>query len=212
MHNVTFDFSSFHNYGTAFYDYLGLRKQVFVDQLDWGIPHDGMVEMDQYDTPQARYSVVLKGGRVVGGAREMPTTASWGPHTYMLRDAHRGLLAEIPADVMPEDIVSPQVWECTRLVISDSLRSHRERAECLSLIVDGLVAMARGAGASQLICLSSLALMRALRQVGYEVSRIGPTYQNGEDGRRYAVLSMPATYSTLYHEMVEAEAPLQLSA
>lgn len=195
MQNATFSISSLHNHGTAFYEFLALRKRVFVDQLGWDVPHDGDVEMDQYDTPQAHYSVVLQNGRVVGGARAMPTTSTWGPHTYMLRDAFQGKLPHIPPHIMPEDIASPGVWECTRLVIDEDLRTQAERARCLRLIVNGLVGIARSRGATQMICLSSLALMRALRQIGYDVRQLGESYRNAEDGRRYAVLGMPATYA-----------------
>ena len=121
MENIRFDFSNFHRHGTAFYDFLALRKQVFVDDLGWDIPHDENVEMDQYDTPIAQYSLVLKDGKVVGGARGMATTAIWGEHTYMLRDAYSGKLPHIPAHVMSVEIATPNVWECTRLVMSDSL-------------------------------------------------------------------------------------------
>ncbi|GAA0301395.1 acyl-homoserine-lactone synthase [Rhodovulum strictum] len=203
MHNLSFTFADLHRHGPAFYDFLALRKRVFVDQLGWDVPHDGIVEMDQYDTPQAHYSVVLREGRVVGGARTMPTTSTWGPHTYMLRDAFQGKLPHIPPRIMPEDIASPGVWECTRLVIDDSLQTGAERAECLRLIVDGLVGIARARGASQMICLSSLALMRALRQLGYDVRQLGESYRNSEDGRNYAVLAMPACLAG------EARAPVR---
>lgn len=200
MHNVSFDFSEFHRHGTAFYEFLALRKKVFVDQLKWDVPHDDVVEMDQYDTPLAHYSVVIRDGRVVGGARAMPTTADWGGHTYMLRDAVSGKLPHIPPEIMPAAIASPHVWECTRLVISDELRTQAERAECLALIVDGLVEVAKRRGAEEMICLSSIALMRALRQLGYDVSRIGEPYRNDEDGRIYAALGMPAEFSNLYRD------------
>ena len=195
MNNVRFDFSTLHRHGTAFWEFLALRKQVFVDQLHWDIPHNAEVEMDQYDTPVAQYSLVLKDGHVVGGARAMPTTAVWGTHTYMLRDALSGKLPHIPPHVMSVEIASPQVWECTRLVVSDTLTTAAERSECLRLIVDGLVDITRQQGGTELICLSSLALMRALRQLGYDVTRLGDTYRNDEDGRQYAVLRMPAAYA-----------------
>ncbi|KEO60116.1 acyl-homoserine-lactone synthase [Thioclava indica] len=195
MHNQTFEFSQLHQHGTAFYDFLRLRKKVFVDQLGWDVPHNNDVEMDQYDTPLAHYSIVIKDGEVVGGARAMPTTAIWGPNTYMLRDAHLGKLAHIPAEVLPDDIASESVWECTRLVISDTLSTQVERTTCLRLIVDGLVERAMERGADEMICLSSLALMRALRQVGHDVTRMGPIYRNDEDGRSYAALSMPVAFS-----------------
>lgn len=192
MENVTFSLSDLHLHGPAFYDFLRLRKQFFVDTLGWDIPHDDAVEMDQYDNPQAHYSVVVQDGRVVGGARTMPTTACWGAHTYMLRDAVRGRLADIPPAVMPEEIVSPEVWECTRLVVSDDLRSLPERAQCLSLIVEGLARVAHARGARRLMSLSPLSLVRALRQLGWAPERIGEPYVNHGDGRQYAVLAMAA--------------------
>jgi acyl homoserine lactone synthase len=195
MHNIRCNFSDFHQHGAAFYDFLTLRKQIFVDQLGWDVPHDAAVEMDQYDTPLAQYSLVLKHGRVVGGARAMATTAVWGAHTYMLRDAYSGKLPHIPPHVMSVEIASPQIWECTRLVIADALTTAAERSECLRLIVDGLIEITQAQGGNELICLSSLALMRALRQLGYQVSRLGETYRNDEDGRQYAVLRMPAEYA-----------------
>ena len=47
---------------------------------------------------------------------------------------------------MSVEIATPNVWECTRLVIADSLTTHAERSECLTLIVDGLVEITRKRG------------------------------------------------------------------
>jgi N-acyl-L-homoserine lactone synthetase len=209
MFNLRFDFCGLHRYGPAFWDFLRLRKQVFVDELKWDIPHNETIEMDQYDTPVAHYSLVIRDGVVVGGARAMATTASWGEHTYMLRDAYSGKLPHIPAHVMSVEIASPRVWECTRLVISDSLTTQRDRSDCLRLIVDGLVEIAIAHGADELICLSSLALMRALRQLGYDATRLGEPYRNDEDGRLYAVLKMPATYSAQHAARAAEHDPAQ---
>ncbi|MCU9849753.1 autoinducer synthase [Defluviimonas sp. WL0024] len=195
MHNITFDMSELHRHGTAFYDYLKLRKQFFVDTLGWDIPHNDLVEMDQYDNPLAHYSLVLRDGEVVGGARTMPTTSHWGDHTYMLRDAVAGKLADIPSQVLGREIDTPRVWECTRLVMSDEVRSQADRSRCLSLIVEGLAEVARRHGAHELMSLSPVSLMRALRQLGWQADRIGEPYCNPGDGRRYAVLSMPAERS-----------------
>lgn len=192
MHNITFDFSDLHRHGSAFYDYLKLRKHFFVDTLGWDIPHNDFVEMDQYDNPLAHYSLVLRDGEVIGGARTMPTTSHWGDHTYMLRDAVAGKLADIPARVLEREVDTPRVWECTRLVMSEEVRSHTDRSLCLSLIVEGLADVARRHGADELMSLSPLSLMRALRQLGWQADRIGEPYSNPGDGRRYAVLSMPA--------------------
>jgi len=192
MENITFCLSDMHRYGPAFSDFLALRKRFFVDQLGWDIPHDDHVEMDQYDNPLAHYSVVLRDGVVIGGARCMSTTARWGSHTYMLRDAMAGRLADIPADVLVSEIVDKGVWECTRLVISDAVVTQPDRARCLSLIVEGLAGVALTHGANRLVSLSPVTLMRALRQLGWPAERIGAAYGNAGDGRQYAVLAMPA--------------------
>lgn len=205
MENITFDLSNMHRFGPAFFEYLALRKRFFVDTLGWDIPHDDTVEMDQYDNPLAHYSLVLRGGQVIGGARAMPTTSSWGEYTYMLRDAVAGKLPDIPDQVMGAEIRSPKVWECTRLVVSDDVTGQADRAQCLSLIVDGLVRVATAKGGNELMSLSPVSLMRALRQLGYAATRVGEPYSNPGDGRRYAVLSMPARRTPL-HEKRETSA------
>ena len=96
MENITFNLTELHKHGSAFFEFLALRKQFFVDQLGWDIPHDDNVEMDQYDNPKAYYSLAIQNGKVVGGMRAMATTAQWGSHTYMLRDAVDGKLIGIP--------------------------------------------------------------------------------------------------------------------
>jgi acyl homoserine lactone synthase len=191
MRNITFNLTSLHLHGAAFFDYLRLRKRHFVDELGWDIPHDDDLEMDQYDNPTAFYSLVLKNDRVVGGARTMPTKAQWGRHRYMLKDAHDGKLDDIPPSVAKDGIVSERVWECTRLVMSNDLRSF-ERGLCLQMIVDGLVRTANMHGAFEMLTLSRVPLVRALRQQGYNAYQIGEPYRNFGDGHTYAVLGMRA--------------------
>lgn len=191
MENITFNFTNLHCHGGAFFDFLGLRKRFFVDELGWDIPHDATHEMDQYDNPKAWYSLVLEDGVVIGGARAMSTTATWGSHSYMLRDAVKGKLIDIPPEVLGQDIAQDDIWECTRLVMSNAVSTHAARSTCLQLIVQGLVDVAGAQGADRLMSLSPLALMRALRQLGFGAERIGQPYLNEGDGRRYAVLAMP---------------------
>ncbi len=195
MENVTFNLAQLHLYGAAFYEFLGLRKRFFVDQLGWQIPHDDDVEMDQYDNPTAYYSLVLRDGKVVGGARVMATTAQWGSHTYMLRDAVAGKLIGIPADIIPQAEATKNVWEVTRTVIADEVDTQVDRSSCLSLMLDGAVDIAKQHGATELMSLSPLAMARTLRKLGYDAHRIGEPYRNEEDGRRYACISMPTIRS-----------------
>lgn len=213
MKGITFNFTKLHEHGGVFFEFLKLRKRFFVDELGWDVPHDATVEMDQYDNPTAWYSLVLREGKIVGGARTMSTTARWGSHSYMLRDAIKGKLIDIPESIMDSDVASSRVWECTRLVISDEVETQVERSECLRLIVNGLINMAAHEGADELMSLSPLALTRTLRQLGFGAKRIGVPYKNEGDGRRYAVLSMPTSQepgsSTFLPAALNFEEPLR---
>ena len=105
MRDIAFDFLGQHRHGTAFHQYLSLRTRFLVNVLDCDIPHNDDVEMDQYDNPCAYYALVLRGRTVIGGARIMPTTSSWGSHSYMLRDARHGQIP-VPSTIMSDDIAS----------------------------------------------------------------------------------------------------------
>ncbi|MGR3435076.1 MAG: acyl-homoserine-lactone synthase [Shimia sp.] len=196
MEQITFNLSTAHQFGSAFYDFLRLRKDYFVDALGWDVPHDDQVEMDQYDTPQAWYSLVLKEGRVVGGARVMPTTADWSGNTYMLGDAYLGKIPGIPRAAMPRMIADPDVWEGTRLVISSEVTDLAERSQAFEMIVNGTVEVAQHYGCREMITLTRLSLLRTFRSIGFAAERLGEVYRSEEDGAKYAVLTMPAIAST----------------
>lgn len=184
-----FDLSTAHQHGQVFWDFLRLRKRYFVDELHWDIPHDAEVEMDQYDTPQAYYSVVSHLGVVVGGARCMPTTARWGNAGYMLGDARAGLLPGIPETIVPAGYEGPGIMEATRLVIEGYLNA-RERSQCLDLLTHGIVSEARERGAHRIIALSHVTLVRAIRKLGYDPEQCGQTYRDPCSGKPHAVLTM----------------------
>ncbi len=205
MQNITFNLTQLHRHGSAFFEFLALRKQFFVDQLGWDIPHDDDVEMDQYDNPKAYYSLVLQDGKVIGGGRAMATTAQWGSHTYMLRDAVEGKIIGIPDTIVNRIEVTANVWECTRVVVSSEIKTPAESAECLALIVSGLAEQAREQNATEMMALSRPSLVRALRKIGYAPRLIGEPYVNSDDGRRYVAMSMSvAQESTKMPKMISA--------
>lgn len=190
MQNITFNLETSHHHGSSLFDYFKLRKQHFVNRLNWQIPHNKNVEMDQYDNPEAHYSLVRYNGRIIGGARIAATSTVWGESTYMLRDASEGKLTSIPKGILPEVYDSPEVWECTRLVLCEKILCPETRAKALRMIVDGLVDIAAERNADKLISLSPVPLMRALRSFGHRVSRVGDMYHCKDDGRNYAVLML----------------------
>ena len=192
MNYVTFDFLGQHRHGTALHQYLRLRKRFFVDDLGWDMSHNDDVEMDQYDNPCAHYVLVIRGSTVVGGARLVPTTASWGRHRYMLRDicgtrsiSHRA--SSRRRSRRTRSGRSRGWWFRTDLAHNGgalrwtACRSSFGRRSSL----------VRQHGGQELISLSPVPLARTLRQLGFPVRRVGEPYCES-DGRRYAMLRMPA--------------------
>lgn len=192
MRNLVFDMASMHEHGRAFYEFLALRKHLLVDLLKWDVPNDGTVEMDQYDTPIAQYSLVEMDGRIVAGARTLPTSAQWGRYTCMLLDAADGRIEGVPSNLFDGKDASPELWECTRLVISDGITAREDRTRCLALLVDGLVRAVNANGGTRMTSLSPLPLQRALSRLGYDCERVSEPYRSAQDGRTYAVLRMTA--------------------
>lgn len=192
MEYLTFDFIGQYRHGLAFHDYLALRKRYFVDGLQWGIPHNAEIEMDQYDNPTTHYSLVVDHGEVLAGTRIIPSTARWGDYSYMLRDAALGRMGGVPSDLVPADLVTPQLWECSRLVISENVTSIADRTKVLGLVCEGLVDIGLSHGATRLMTLSNLWLLRALRKLGYDAELLSTPYHSAEDGHKYAVMAMTA--------------------
>ncbi|MGR3199743.1 MAG: acyl-homoserine-lactone synthase, partial [Paracoccus sp. (in: a-proteobacteria)] len=99
--------------------FLRLRKQIFVDRMAWPLHHAEGIEFEQYDTFDTAYVIAHQDGRAVGGARLKRTDCSFGGgkvvYSYMIRDAHLGLLPGMPTNLCHEEPpVDAQAWELTR--------------------------------------------------------------------------------------------------
>ena len=115
-------------------------------------------------------------GEVLGGFRMSPTTARCGIYSYMLRDAQRGLLDEIPSDVLFfEAPVSKSIWEASRLFISQGVPAHR-RLAVQSTIMETLSKSALELGASPVIGIVPAVWSRWLRRLDLDAVPVGPKF------------------------------------
>ncbi|NRB17574.1 MAG: hypothetical protein HRU33_08400 [Rhodobacteraceae bacterium] len=187
----TFSFLDQHHHGPVFTEYLALRYWVLVAKLGWELSNDGSMERDQYDRPDAVFSVVTYQGKVIAGARALSCNASWDGWSYMLKDAALGKLTRIPNDLLAEYPDDDHTWECTRLVMDETVQSARVRLMALRLVVFGLCSVANKGGAETLISLSPSSFGRLLGIVGYAADPIGREYIGEEDGLPYRAFSMP---------------------
>ena len=132
MQTTTLSFANMHSHGELFANLMRARRESFIVERKWDLPEAMGMEYDQYDTPASRWIAVHDGMDVLAGVRLSPTTMKCGIYTYMIRDAQRGLLPSIPADLLEmEAPVDQSVWECTRAFVSSKTPLHKRLGICL---------------------------------------------------------------------------------
>lgn len=162
-------------------EYLKLRKDVFIDQMNWGLHAHEAAEFEQYDHFGTTYVIAedARTGDVVGGARLLRTdqTSPSGSgrisYSYMIRDAYLGLLEDLPVDVSGEEPpVESSTWELTRLIS----RGTAHVAEAILAKVQDFLA---GVGAERCLFLGPRAFMRMASRMGFDPIPLGKVVGNG---------------------------------
>jgi N-acyl-L-homoserine lactone synthetase len=166
-------FSNVGQYGELLPNFLKARKRTFIDRLHWDLPQTEGMEFDQYDTPQCRWVAVHEYGEILGGFRLLPTTASCGIYSYMLRDAQLGLLDSIPQDVLfIEAPVEKRIVEASRLFIAEDVPASR-RIQVQSVIMAQMVTCTVQMGATHTIGIVPAVWSRWLRRMDLNAVPVG---------------------------------------
>jgi len=189
MQTTTLSFENLHNHGELFANMLRARRERFIEHNKWDLPESLGMEYDQYDTPASRWVVVHDElGKVLAGNRLTPTTARCGIYSYMIRDAQRGLLDTIPANLLYEEApVSETIWESSRLFVSQEVPAAMRRKVHARLVYE-LSGAARSLGASQCLTLLNANWPRWAKRVGVDMTAMGPALEI--DGVMNQVVSM----------------------
>lgn len=187
---TTLSLQNMHHYGNLMVRYLQARKEVFIVGKGWQLPETDDMEFDQYDTPQARWIVVHEAGEVLAGLRIAPTTARCGLHSYMIRDAQRGLLDGLPLDPLYDEApVSEKIWEATRLFLLDRVPAYR-RADVQRVLMLEMAAAARREGADEVIGIVPAVFQRWLKRIGMQARPVGPRFELGGDRSQAAIFDV----------------------
>lgn len=168
-------------------EYLKLRKQVFVDRLEWPLYHAEEVEFEQYDSLDTTYVICLYGKEVVGGARLRRTDHFSGQgnlrYSYMIRDACMGYLQGLPDDLCDEIPPSnADTWELTRMIVNGPKSLTERMLEQVNLFL-------LEQGATTCLFLGSPAFLRMARRLNWPARPLGPVCGNA-DGR-FQVIEVP---------------------
>jgi N-acyl-L-homoserine lactone synthetase len=175
MLTTTLSFANLHNHGELFANMLRARRELFIVHNKWQLPEAMGMEYDQYDTPASRWVVVHdEDGRVLAGNRLTPTTTQCGIYSYMIRDAQRGLLDTIPANLLLETApVAPHIWESSRLFVSHDVPASIRRRVHAQLIAQ-LGDTVRNLGATHCLTLLAATWPRWADRVGVKMKAMGP--------------------------------------
>ena len=190
MQMTTLSFENFHTHGPLFTNMLKARNRTFSEEMGWEIPSEGNMHFDQYDNAQSRWVCVHDGTRVLAGVRLTPTTASCGIYSYMVRDAQRGLLDAIPANLLDEDApIAPHIWDANRLFVAEGVETDIRREVQLSLM-GHMVRSARELGATTLLGLLPIGIPRLGRRLGIDMEAGGPIMKIGGVAHRCYFVTM----------------------
>lgn len=180
MEVTTLSFDNLHDHGRLFANLLRARHRTFIQNHGWDLPEADGMEFDQYDTPASRWVAVHRNGEVLAGVRLTPTTHRCGIYSYMIRDAQRGLLESIPADLLGfEAPVAAHIWESSRVFVSDAVPAA-DRFRVQMQLIHEMVVSARTLGASQLLGIIPANSPRLARRVGLDCVPAGPAFGAGD--------------------------------
>jgi len=161
------------------------RKQVFIDKLQWDLPAlDGRFELDQFDTPDARYLILLDPDdlRHRASARLLPTM---GPH--LLGDIYSHLCA----DGAPS---SEGVWEISRFCL-DPAQTPAECRDARNQLVTALADYALHHGISEYVGVAEAGWYHTISKFGWTCRTLGPVQR--DSACRILALSIAIDEDTL---------------
>jgi N-acyl-L-homoserine lactone synthetase len=194
MQTAIITWRDIHEHGDLWWQHLKLRKTLFVDQMQWGIPHTKEAEWDQYDTAATVYIVTHDSGSVLAASRMLPTTHESGGWSYMIRDAALGRLPGIAPEICATPPQCPTIWEATRFTVNSDIADPKERNTALQENAKELARYAANLGAQSLIAMMKPAFIRWLRSIDLPTSRLGPNIVTPESDK---VCAMQMDLSTV---------------
>lgn len=179
MEVTTLSYDNLHNHGPLFANMFRARHRTFILHNKWDLPEADGMEFDQYDTPASRWVAVHSRGEVLAGVRLTPTTHRCGIYSYMIRDAQRGLLETIPTNLLNFTApVDPNVWESSRVFVSDAVPAN-ERLRVQMQLIHEMVVSARALGATSVLGIIPENSPRLARRVGLDCIPAGPVLDTG---------------------------------
>jgi len=153
-----------------------IRKNVFVDRLNWSVNCTDGMEIDEFDCEGTTYIVVKKNSVVIGSCRLIPTS-----HNTMINSLFRVLLRG------DEPIVNPRVVEISRLA---SMGRNMAGVPVLPSVLEELRSYAYEYGITKYVFVTTAAIERLLTRSGVKTYRFGDQKTTDIEGVESVALSL----------------------
>lgn len=164
------------------------RKHVFVDLLNWDVPHDAEEERDEFDNGDAVYLVVHD-----------PATAAHLGSVRLLRTDRRHILGDLFAQLCDGPPPrGPDVREITRLCLSPGV-GRAARREVRAKLVRSFIEYALLSGISSYTGVAQMGWLSQILAAGWIVRPLGLPQMVG--GQLLGALEITITSQTL-HQLV----------
>ena len=160
---------------------LRLRREVFISSMGWNLHEHFGCEFDQYDIPASVHIAATVSGQLVGCMRLLRSDSNHSGTTYMILDAHRGRIPNLPSGIMEKELISDKVWEASRLAISPSLPAPLRNKVLLELVSAGR-GYVLAQGGQTMLGLMNPVFLRIFKRGGFDVCKFGPI-TGQRDGR-----------------------------
>lgn len=174
--------------GNLVFDFLKLRRQIFIERMKWQLMDNKGIEFEQYDiVGVATYVIAHKGNEVIAGARLVRCDKVVGSppndYSYMIRDAYFGKIS-LPSDICDEEPPNdPESWELTRLV---SVSRDPAVARAVLDISNDFIGEQ---GGKQCLFLGPPGFLRMAKSYGYTPRRLGKV--SGDESGRFLAFACP---------------------
>lgn len=154
------------------YDFLRMRRQVFIENMKWQLMDSQGIEFEQYDiVGVASYVIAHDRDEVLAGARiiRCDTVVGSPPneYSYMIKDAFDGKI-DLPRELCDEEPPNDKYsWELTRLV---SVSSNPKIAKAVLDIANDYIFIS---GGKRCLFLGPPSFLRMAKSYGYVPTKLG---------------------------------------